>query len=92
VVSGANITIWATVYNEYHEKASGSFVYTWEDDTLPNHFFTEESSSPVSQWNVSYPSPEYYPSTYLVEVKVEVKPHWWERDLCRTGRVINITG
>ncbi|XP_049854594.1 uncharacterized protein LOC126335396 isoform X2 [Schistocerca gregaria] len=71
VVLGANITFKAELFDVLGDAPSGTFLFLWRDNALPQHQSSSTGHDTVRYWNVSYPSPVYAPGPYEVQVIVE---------------------
>lgn len=71
VVLGANITFKAELFDVLGDSPSGTFLFLWRDNALPQHQSSSTGHEAVRYWNVSYPSPVYAPGPYEVQVIVE---------------------
>ncbi|XP_067007546.2 uncharacterized protein [Anabrus simplex] len=80
VVSGANITLKAELFNIYDQSPNGTFSYSWKDNAIAQHFGeTPDTNATVAYWNVSYPADIYPPGPYLAQVTV------YEREFIRVA-------
>ncbi|XP_011496723.1 PREDICTED: uncharacterized protein LOC105361295 isoform X2 [Ceratosolen solmsi marchali] len=71
VVLGGIITFRADLLDSDGQAPSGSFIYTWKDNALDQHFYqTATITNTTMYYSVSYPASKYHVGEYTMEVAV----------------------
>lgn len=71
IVRGGTITFQADVFSSDGSRPQGDFQFSWKDDTLDHHSWTDTTKKPTSTWTVTYPADKYHPGEYEVQVNVD---------------------
>ncbi|KAF6200304.1 hypothetical protein GE061_006607 [Apolygus lucorum] len=91
-VIGSTIHFRAQVLDEHGAKmGSETLKFTWTDNAMPPHKFTESGTFSTSLWNVTYKAPDYPPGEYEVEVKVQKWVGFFYWDIGSQRITINYT-
>ncbi|KAK3909386.1 Collagen alpha-1(XXVII) chain [Frankliniella fusca] len=91
IVQGGLITFQAELLSGDGSRPVGSFKFYWKDNGLEPHKWTEETKSPRSTWNVTYPANKYYPGEYEVQVNIDKWEWFGWVNLCSKRASFNIT-
>ncbi|XP_018334440.1 uncharacterized protein LOC108743381 [Agrilus planipennis] len=71
VVVGGTVRFTAKLYDSGGNPVTGSFLFEWEDNGIPQNIASHETKSQTDSWNVTYNS-KYYPAgTYEAQVIVK---------------------